>query len=257
MSSFLSQLRNQWISLLVVFSAGVMFNSNSYFANRDPAQDQDEVSNQQERESTFTRSPAPLVRLLNDLSQGLDEIPQPDSANAPQDKASALVNYKLDPAHTSLVFAVNHYGLSYVYGRFNECTGDFSLNGKELTSKGFSFTIQSDSIDTNQKERDAFLQGPDFFDSQQFPEIKFVTTGIEKKGDSVNVTGDFTMHGKTKQIMLPMQMVGIGKGPFGKQRAGYFTRFTIKRSDFGMEAMKGQVGNNISITFSFEGVKSK
>ncbi len=175
----------------------------------------------------------------------------------PQDPAPAVAGdkYELDNAHTSVVFAVSHFGLSYTYGRFNECSGSFALQSGEPTESGFSFVIKADSVDTNNGERDKHLRGPDFFDTQQFPEIKFVTTSFKKVGMVYEVTGDFTMLGQTRQVTMPIQTVGIGKGPFGKQRAGYFTKFTIKRSDFGMNQMIGQVGDNIAITFSFEGIK--
>ena len=111
------------------------------------------------------------------------------------------------------------------------------------------------SIDTNNEERDEHLRGPDFFNTDVHPEITFVTTGFEKVDGVYQLTGDMTMIGQTRTVKMPVQLVGIGSGPFGKQRAGFFTKFTIPRSDFGMDKMAGQIGNNISVTFSFEGVK--
>jgi polyisoprenoid-binding protein YceI len=163
--------------------------------------------------------------------------------------------YSIDNAHTSVVFAISHFGLSYTYGRFNEVEGGFALNGAEISKAGFSFTIKAASIDTNNAERDKHLRSPDFFDTQQFPEIKFVTKSFTKVDGVYQVVGEMTMLGKTRPLTMPVRLVGIGKGPFGKQRAGYFTKFTIKRSDFGMDKMAGQIGDNISVTFSFEGIK--
>ena len=181
-----------------------------------------------------------------------------DSLGAGPTEAMAILiedRYELDNTHTSVIFSVSHFGLSYTYGRFDECSGDFSLVGGELAEKGFRFVLKAESINTNNDERDKHLRGPDFFDTQRFPEIKFVTTEFRKVDGVYQATGDFTMIGQTRKVTMPIQPVGIGKGPFGKQRAGYFTKFTIKRSDFGMKQMLGQVGDNISITFSFEGVK--
>jgi polyisoprenoid-binding protein YceI len=163
--------------------------------------------------------------------------------------------YSIDNSHTSIVFAVSHFGLSYTYGRFNQCSGEFALDGGELSTGGFQFKIDANSLDTNDDARDKHLRGPDFFDTQQFPEIKFVTTGFKKVGEQYQVTGEITMLGQTKPLTMPIRVVGIGTGPFGKQRAGFFTKFTIKRSDFGMDKMAGQIGDNISVTFSFEGIK--
>lgn len=172
----------------------------------------------------------------------------------PQDDSDSS-EYLIDNTHTSVVFAVSHFGLSYTYGRFNQCEGKFSLKGAELMADGFEFTLNSDSIDTNNVERDKHLRGPDFFNTQEFPEIKFVTTKFVEVEGVYQVTGNLTMLGKTQSLTMPIRLVGIGKGPFGKQRAGYFTKFTVKRSDFGMDKMAGQIGDKISVTFSFEGVR--
>ena len=170
-------------------------------------------------------------------------------------EAPKIAKYKLDNTHSSIVFAVSHFGLSYTYGRFNKFGGSFALDGGELTTAGFSFTIDAKSIDTNNDERDKHLRGTDFFNTDQFPEIKFVTTGFTKEDGVYQIKGDLTMLGQTRAIKMPVQLVGIGKGPFGAQRAGFFTKFSLKRDEFGMDKMAGQIGNNIAVTFSFEGVK--
>jgi len=166
-------------------------------------------------------------------------------------------SYAIDNSHSSIVFAVSHFGLSYIYGRFNQCSGNFVVEDGKLAAPGFTFEVDANSIDTNNDERDKHLRGPDFFNTQEFPEIKFVTTGFKKVDDVYEVTGDMTMLGETKRMTMPIRMVGIGKGPFGKQRAGFFAKFTIKRSDFRMDQMAGQIGDNISVTFGFEGIKEE
>jgi polyisoprenoid-binding protein YceI len=165
--------------------------------------------------------------------------------------------YKIDNDHTSIVFAISHFGFSYTYGRFNQCAGSFDMVDGKPGEQGFEFTIDAKSIDTNCDERDEHLRGPDFFDTQQFPEITLKTTSIEAVDDEYKVTADLTILGQTRSVVLPTRLVGAGKGPFGKERAGFFTKFTIKRSDFGMDKMQGGIGDNVSITFSFEGVREK
>jgi polyisoprenoid-binding protein YceI len=161
--------------------------------------------------------------------------------------------YTIDNAHTSLVFSVSHFNISYSYGRFNKVAGEFTIS-KGLADS-FRFSIDAASIDTNEEERDQHLRGPDFFDAQQFPEITFESTRIERANGSFNVVGNLTMLGETRQITIPVRPVGIGTGPFGKERAGFFATFTVKRSEFGMDKMMQTVGNSVRITFSFEGVK--
>lgn len=167
----------------------------------------------------------------------------------------ATGNYELDNAHTSVVFAINHFGLSYVYGRFNEVSGEFSLENGEITQDGFSFRISSKSIDTNHAERDEHLRSADFFDCQQFPEIVFNTIRVEPRENDFLIIGELKMLDQVRIIEMPMQLVGIGTDAFGKERAGFFSRFTLKRSDFGMTSMIGSIGDNVAITFSFEGVR--
>ena len=165
--------------------------------------------------------------------------------------------FQVDNSHSSLVFAVNHFGLSYTYGRFNQIHGSFELVNGELTNQGFTFTIDTESVDTNQEERDSHLRGPDFFNVQQFPEIKFQTTGLQKTGDQYLVTGDMQILDQIRPVKFTVSRVGVGKGPFGELRAGYFTKFSIKRSEFGMDKMIGSIGDEVSITFSFEGLSEK
>lgn len=163
--------------------------------------------------------------------------------------------YKLDNSHAALIFAVNHFGLSYTYGRFNSVSGCFAMSAGEPTQEGFSFSIESSSLDTNNRERDDHLRSQDFFDCQQFPEITFVTTGFRKAGEEYLVTGDLKLLDQIRRITMPIKLIGMGKDPFGNDRVGFFTKFTIKRSEFGMDKMIGAVGDNVSITFSFEGIK--
>jgi polyisoprenoid-binding protein YceI len=165
--------------------------------------------------------------------------------------------YRLDNSHAALIFAVSHFGLSYTYGRFNTVRGDFSISDGQPTAEGFSFTIDSASLDTNHAERDTHLRGREFFDCEQFPEITFVTTGFRKVGDEYYVTGDLRLLDQIRSVTMPMKLVGVGTDMFGNDRAGFFTKFSIKRSDFGMDSMMGSIGDTIAITFSFEGIKEK
>ena len=167
---------------------------------------------------------------------------------------AAAQKYKIDNDHTSIVFAISHFGFSYTYGRFNQCSGSFDMVNGKPGEQGFDFTIDARSIDTNCEERDEHLRSPDFFDVDQFPEITLKTTSIEAGNKEFKVNAELTIRGQTRPVVLPMRLVGAGRGPFGKQRAGFFTKFTLKRSDFGMDKMLGGIGDNVAVTFSFEGV---
>jgi len=169
--------------------------------------------------------------------------------------ASAADTYKVDMSHTSIIFAVNHLDFSYCYGRFNKAEGEFSIDTAAPQNSQFKFTVDATSIDTNDQRRDGHLKGQDFFSVNEFPEITFVSTAVKPTSDGMEVTGDLTMHGVTKQVVLPMVKLGEGKSPINDFRIGFLCQTQVKRSEFGMTNMLEGIGDEIAITLSFEGVK--
>ena len=161
--------------------------------------------------------------------------------------------YEIDNDHTSLVFAVSHSGLSYTYGRFNKCSGQITI-GEEEADQSFLFTVDAKSIDTNNRLRDDHLKGPDFFDIRVFPKIEFRSVELSNDGDNFTAEGTLEMHGAKKDISIQMTKIGIGKGPRGKTRIGFFSKFSVKRSDFDIRSLPTVIGDEIAITLSFEGI---
>jgi len=163
--------------------------------------------------------------------------------------------FDVDNDHSSLIFAVSHAGLSYTYGRFEKCSGQILLK-ENLDETYFRFEIDVDSINTNSRLRDDHLRGSEYFDVKKFPKISFDSTDV--KLDEANkeylVTGMMSMHGVERKVEMPIKMIGVGKGPMGKTRGGFITKFTLQRSDFGIDTMQKVIGDQIAITFSFEGV---
>lgn len=166
---------------------------------------------------------------------------------------SQAQTFKIDNDHTSLVFAVSHSGLSYTYGRFNKCSGQITLNEKE-DGQDFVFTIDTGSIDTNNLLRDEYLKGKEFFDAGAFPKIEFRSSKLTNDGDDFTAEGTLTMHGVKKDITIQLTKIGIGKGWRGKTRAGFFSKFSVKRSDYGINSLPTIVGDEVALTLSFEGV---
>jgi len=167
--------------------------------------------------------------------------------------------YKVDPAHTSIVFSVSHSGISYTYGFFRQASGGYLLDKANPANCQFRMTIQAESVDTNNAERDKHLRNGDFFNTQLFPTITFESTGckLAKSQDGgvvYQVTGNLTIHGVTRQVTLPVRMLGEGKGPQGDQRSGFLCQVELKRSDFGMSKYLELVGDVVGVTVSFEGV---
>jgi polyisoprenoid-binding protein YceI len=164
----------------------------------------------------------------------------------------AADTYKVDPVHSTVIFRINHLGTSWVYGRFDDVAGTFTVDDK---TPSFDLTVNADSVDTNNKQRDTHLKSADFFSVKEFPTITFKSTSVASTGEKkFDVTGDLTLHGVTKSITVPLEFVGAADTKMGS-RAGYEAHFSIKRSDYGMDKMVGMVGDDVYLTVSFEGVK--
>jgi polyisoprenoid-binding protein YceI len=161
-------------------------------------------------------------------------------------------DYSVDAVHSSATFKIGHLGISWIHGRFNDLSGNFSVADK---GGSFNFTVKADSIDTGVAKRDAHLKSPDFFNVKQFPTITFKSTSVKAGERGLAVTGDLTMHGVTKSISFTLKGGKTAQFPPGVNRTGYTTDLTLKRSDFGMDRLVGPVGDEVLISFSFEGVK--
>ncbi len=177
---------------------------------------------------------------------------------APEAAVSAET-YVIDGAHTSVIFGASHMGFSYTYGRFNKVMGGYVLDPGNPEASQFELSIDAASVDTNNQKRDDHLRSPDFFNVKQFPEISFQSTGVKvekgEKGPVYNITGNLTIHGETREVTLPLQLLKEGPGMGGEVRSGFLCLSSIKRSEFGMTNMIPGIGDEVSITISFEGVR--
>ena len=167
----------------------------------------------------------------------------------------AADTFKIDPVESSIVFSVMRYGVSNFYGRFNDVSGTVVLDKADPSKSSVELTIPVESVDTHNEKRDQHLKSPDFFNAKQFPVMTFKSKQVESSGDTYKVTGDFTLHGVTKPLTLEIKTGGEGKGAEGEIRGGGETHFTIKRSDYGMNFMQGQLGDEINIVVSLNGIK--
>ena len=184
-------------------------------------------------------------------------------AAAPAARAADV--YDLDQTHFSIVFSVSHMNMSYTYGMFRQANAQVVLDRENPANTQFRVTIKADSIDTNNQGRDTHLKSPDFFDTASFPEITFASTAVvldtrpDQPGINYQVTGDLTMHGVTRQVVLPIRLLGEGPSLDGKPHAGFLTQTELKRSEFGVGggrfADSNLVGDAIAITVSFEAIK--
>ena len=169
--------------------------------------------------------------------------------------ANAADTFKVDSVHSFVLFSVQHLGIANTYGRFNDITGTVVFDKDNPSKSSVELSVPIESLDTHNSIRDRSLKSPDFFDAKQFPTMNFKSTKVEGSGDMLKVSGDLTIHGVTKPMTVDFKKGGEGKGVFGEMRGGGETRFTIKRSDFGMNFQQGAVGDEVNITLSLEGIK--
>jgi len=179
------------------------------------------------------------------------------AAAAPAARAAEV--FDLDPSHFSIVFSVSHLNRSYTYGIFRQAEARVVLDRENPAGCQFQMTINADSIDTNHAARDRHLKGPDFFNVTEFPTIAFESTActLDNRNPQMIVylvTGNLTMHGVTRQVTLPVQL--LGEGPAGRNyTAGFVSRFELQRSEFGMTNLLEAAGDAIGIAVSFEAVR--
>ena len=173
-------------------------------------------------------------------------------------------NWNIDPNHSTAQFTVRHMAISNVTGNFTKVTGTVVLNEKDITQSQVSATIDASSVDTRVAPRDADLRSPNFFDIQKYPTIEFKSKRVANNGGKLQMIGDLTMHGTTREVTLDLD----GPTPeitdsWGNGRRGFSATTTINRKDFGLvwnnmlKTGEAVVGDNVKIQIDVEMVKKK
>ena len=168
--------------------------------------------------------------------------------------ADAAGTYEIDTAHSMILFRAKHNGITYNYGRFNEFTGEITMDD-DVSKSTVAFEVKTASVDTANQKRDQHLRSSDFFSAKQFPVITFKSTKVSMKEgeeDMLEVTGDLELLGVKKSITVDVEITGRGKGRGGESLIGFESIFTIKRSEFGMTYGAGSVSDDIRLTVSIE-----
>lgn len=182
-------------------------------------------------------------------------LPALVTAQTPQPAGPAT--YTIDPVHSAVAFKIKHLLVSNVSGRFTKFQGTIKMDPANLASSSVDVTIDAASVTTEEDARDKHLRTDTFFDVAKFPTITFKSTRVTPGGNGqLAVTGQFTMHGVTKTITLPVTgwATGPGMKP-GTVVAGGEAVLTLKRSDYGMDKMIGPVGDDVQITLDVEADK--
>jgi len=169
---------------------------------------------------------------------------------------AAADDYVIDAVHSGVTFQIKHLDLSYIHGRFDKFSGSFTLDSSDPAKSSFKMNIRTESIDTNNAQRDTHLRSPDFFNAKQFPAITFTSTSVKPIEGGYEVTGDLNMHGETKPVTFSLK--GGRTAQFqGAQRTGFSTELMLKRSEFGVGKPMPALGDDVQISISFEGAKKR
>ena len=171
--------------------------------------------------------------------------------------AFAVDTFVFDKAHSTMGFQIRHL-FSKVPGKFDDFSGQIQFDEANPEQSSVEVTINAASVDTGVKMRDDDLRSPNFFDVKKFPEITFKSTSVKKTGENTaDVTGDLTMHGVTKPVVLKVELLGKGAGPKESTVSGWNASTALKRTDFGLtwnKVIEGtqMVGDDVQIELNIE-----
>lgn len=170
--------------------------------------------------------------------------------------------WDVDAAHSSVHFSVRHF-FTPVPGNFGDFEGTIHYDPEKPAEGSVKFTVQADSIDTGNDNRDEHLRSADFFHVEEYPTLSFESTNVKPAGDNqLMVTGDFTMHGETKKITIPVEFLGAMDTPMGT-RSGFSTEFTVDRKDYGinwnraLDSGGAVLGDEVTIEVHVEAKKAE
>ena len=167
--------------------------------------------------------------------------------------AAAQETWQIDPAHSAAQFSVRHLGVSTVRGAFTKVTGSAKYDAKDPSKTTIEATIDATSVDTRVEMRDNDLRSPNFLDVQKYPTITFHSKKVEASEGKMKVTGDLTIHGVTKEVVLDVDgPTPEIKDPMGNRRVGASATTKINRKDFGVNGAPAMVGDDLILTIDAE-----
>lgn len=177
---------------------------------------------------------------------------------------TTTTTWNLDPVHSVVEFKVKHMMISNVKGQFTGVEGMLTLDENDIAGSRVQATIDASTINTREARRDAHLKSEEFFDVKQFPTLTFRSTKVKRAGDDeLEVTGDLTIHGVTRQVTFQVEgPTEAGKDPWGSTRIGVSAMTKVNRKDFGLtwnatlETGGILVGDDVTITVDLEFIKA-
>lgn len=172
---------------------------------------------------------------------------------------AAPVSYAIDPSHAQILYSYNHLGFSKTYGMFGGFEGKINFDAEKPAESSVETEFAISGLLTGWKERDAHFQSADFFNAEANPTAKFVSTSIEVTGDNTaKITGDLTLNGVTKPVVLDTTMNQNAEHPMLKKPAlGFSAKTQILRSDFNMGKFAPFISDEVEIAIELEALKAE
>lgn len=178
--------------------------------------------------------------------------------------AFAQTKWAVDPVHSNVRFTVPHLVISEVEGSFKKFDGSFTASKADFTDAAINFTIDVNSIDTDNDARDKHLKADDFFNAEQFPAATFKSTSFKKvSGNKYKLTGNLTIRNVTKPVTFDVVYGGTAKDGYGNTKAGFKATAVINRFDYGLkwnaltEAGGATVGQDITLDLKLQFAQAK
>ncbi|MFU8785162.1 YceI family protein [Aliidiomarina sp.] len=172
--------------------------------------------------------------------------------------AASAADYVIDTegAHASINFKIDHLGVSYVVGRFNEFNGTFTYDAENPSNNKVEVTVNTASVDSNHAERDRHIRSSDFIDASKWSQAHFVSTNYADQGDGkAELTGNLTLFGKTREITIDVEKYGEGQDPWGGYRAGFTGTVALNITDFGIDFNLGSAAQTVYMDLVVEGIR--
>ena len=171
---------------------------------------------------------------------------------------ASAADYVIDTkgAHAFIQFHIKHLGYSWLVGRFNTFSGEFSYDEANPSAARVAVTIDAASIDSNHAERDKHLRDEDFLDVEKYPEARFVSTAYRDLGEGRGeLQGELTLHGVTRPITIEVDHIGTGPDPWGGYRIGFEGRTSFALADFGIQRDLGPASREVHLWLGIEGIR--
>lgn len=159
--------------------------------------------------------------------------------------------------HAFVNFKISHLGYSWLYGTFKDFDGSFSFDDAKPEASKVAVNLKTASVDSNHAERDKHLRSADFLNVDKHPTASFESTKVVSTGQgTADITGNLTLNGVTKPVVIAARFIGEGKDPWGGYRAGFEGTTTLALKDFGIDKMDlGPASQTVDLIISVEGVR--